>query len=348
MHRTRFLSLFPRLAAISLVLLSVTIAARANAQAAPAPRVCQRQDVAVSLVPGGLATQRVATWLCARGPLSPTRTVQVLLSGNTYDSVYWDFPYRPEHYSYVHWMTDAGYVTLSVDRIGSGKSSRPLSLLVNMTSNAWVIEQVVAKLASGALAGVPFSKIVLVGHSYGSAVGMLVASRSRAVDGLIVSGMLHSVGYGLLLNAAAMYPAQLDPRFAGQAVPLGYLTSLPGLRSVFYWLPGAEPEVISVDEATKATMTLEESLTQELGVAASLLVSVPVLSVVGDYDATFCGVPTCSSPGSLAALEPLFYPPAAQLEMHVVPDAGHDLNLHRSAPTWFAIAQEWMDRRFGP
>jgi hypothetical protein len=84
MHRTRFLSLFPRLAVISLVLLSATIASSANAQTAPAPRVCQRRDVAVSLIPGGLATQRVATWLCARGPLSPTRTVQVLLSGNTY------------------------------------------------------------------------------------------------------------------------------------------------------------------------------------------------------------------------------------------------------------------------
>ncbi|HVG57414.1 MAG TPA: alpha/beta hydrolase [Hyalangium sp.] len=348
MHCTRFLSFFPRLAAISLVLLAATLAARANAQTAPAPRVCQRQDVAVSLVPGGLATQRVATWLCARGPLSASRTVQVLLSGNTYGSVYWDFPYRPEQYSYVHWMTDAGYVTLSVDRIGTGQSSRPLSTFVNMTSNAWVIEQVVAKLASGSLAGVPFSKIVLVGHSYGSAVGMLVASHSRAVDGLIVSGMLHGVGYGLLLNTAVMYPAQLDPRFAGQSMPLGYLTSRPGQRSVFYWVPGTEPEVIAADEATKATMTLEESLTQVLGVAASLSLSVPVLSVVGDYDATFCGVPTCSEPGSTAALEPLFYPPAAQLELHVVPNTGHDLNLHRSAPIWFAIAQEWMDRRFGP
>jgi pimeloyl-ACP methyl ester carboxylesterase len=337
-----------RFAVLSFALLATALPTLAAAQTPPPPRVCQRHDVAVSLIPGTLATEHVATWLCARGPLASNRTVQVLLSGNTYGSVYWDFPYRPEQYSYVHWMTDAGYVTLSVDRIGIGQSSRPLSTFVNMDSNAWVIEQVAAKLANGTLAGVPFSKVVLVGHSYGSAVGMLAATRSAAVDGLIVSGMLHGAGYGLLMNALAMYPAQLDSRFSGQSLPLGYLTSQPGQRGVFYWAPGAEPAVIAADEATKETMTPEESATQELGVLASLALDVPVLSVVGDYDATFCGVPTCSQPGSAAALEPLYYPPAAQLELHVVPNAGHDLNLHLNAPTWFAIAQEWMDRRFGP
>ena len=348
MHSSRFLAPFLRLAVLCFALLLAAVPARAEAQTSPPPRVCQRHDVAVSLIPGLLATERVATWLCARGPLAPHRTVQVLLSGNTYGSVYWDFPYQPERYSYVNWMTDAGYVTLSVDRIGIGQSSRPLSTLVNVDSNAWVVEQVVARLATGSLAGVAFSKIVLVGHSYGSAVGMLAASRSAAVGGLIVSGLLHGIGYGLLFNAAAMYPAQLDARFAGQPLPLGYLTTQPGQRGVFYYAPGTDPQVIAVDDATKETMTLEESATQELGVLASLALTVPVLSVVGDYDATFCGVPTCSQPGSAAALEPLFYPAAAQLELHVVPDTGHDLNLHLSAHTWFALAQEWLDRRFGP
>jgi pimeloyl-ACP methyl ester carboxylesterase len=345
MHSPRFLL---QLAVLSSALLLAAVPTRTEAQTSPPERVCQRHDVAVSLIPGTLATEHVATWLCARGPLASNRTVQVLLSGNTYGSVYWNFPYQPELYSYVNWMTDAGYVTLSVDRIGIGQSSRPLSTLVNMDSNAWVVEQVAAQLANGSLAGVAFSKIVLVGHSYGSAVGMLAASRSAAVDGLIVSGMLHSTGYGLLFNAAAMYPAQLDARFAGQSIPLGYLTTQPGQRGVFYYAQGTDPQVIAVDDSTKETMTAEESATQELGVLASLSLSVPVLSVVGDHDATFCGVPTCSQPGSAAASEPLYYPPAAQLELHVVPNAGHDLNLHLNAHTWFAIAQEWLDRRFGP
>jgi pimeloyl-ACP methyl ester carboxylesterase len=302
----------------------------------------------VSLARNGPDTSKVAAWLCARGDLTSTRTVQVLLAGNTYGSTYWDFPYRPEHYSYVHWMTDAGYVTLNVDRIGTGESSRPAALLVNMETNAWVIEQVVAKLADGTLAGTAFSKIILVGHSYGSAVGMLVASRTSAVDGLIVSGMLHGVGYGYLFNVSAMTLPQLDRRFAGMRLPLGYLTTQPGRRDVFYWKPGTEPAVLTIEESTKDTMTATEAATQPQGLTASLALSVPVLSVVGDRDATFCGVPLCSQPGSAAALEPLFYSPAAQLELHVVPDAGHSLNLHLNAPTWFALAQQWLDRRFGP
>ncbi|MDY7231998.1 alpha/beta hydrolase [Hyalangium rubrum] len=334
--------------ALSLAALLAAVPLSVQAQPSRAPRVCQRYDVPVSLAAGQPATSHVAAWLCARGELTANRTVQVLLSGNTYGSTYWDFPYRPEVYSYVHWMTDAGYVTLSVDRIGIGKSSRPSSLSVTMESNAWTIQQVVEKLADGSLSGVAFSKIVLVGHSYGSAVGMLVASRSSAVDGLIASGMLHGTGYGLIFNAAAMYPAQLDLRFFGQPIPLGYLTTNLLGRGVFYWTPGAEAAVIAADAETKETMTLEETLTQQQGLNASASLSVPVLSVVGDYDATFCGVPTCSQPGSAAANEPNFFPPAAQLEVRVIPSAGHNLNLHTNAQTWFAVAQEWLDRRFGP
>ena len=348
MHLPQILMLPWRLRATVFATLLAVAPARVEAQDASAPRVCQRHDAAVSLVRSGSATARAAVWLCARGALTPARTVQVLLPGNTYDSTYWDFPYRPERYSYVHWMTDAGYVTLNVDRIGTGESSRPPALLVNTESNAWVIEQVVSKLADGTLVGTPFSKIILVGHSYGSAVGMLVASRTSAVDGLIVSGMLHGVGYGYLFNATAMTLPQLDRRFAGQNLPLGYLTTQPGRRGVFYWEPGAEPAVLAMEEETKDTMTATEAATQPQGLAASLALRVPVLSVVGDYDATFCGVPSCSQPGSVAALEPLFYAPAAQLELRIVPDAGHSLNLHLNAPTWFALAQEWLDRRFGP
>jgi pimeloyl-ACP methyl ester carboxylesterase len=331
----------------ALTLSSLFAAAPARALSSPPPYACQHFAAPVSLAPGQLPSAAVSATLCARGPVTAGRTVQVLLSGNTYGSAYWDFPYRPEVYSYVRWMTDAGYVTLNIDRIGIGQSTRPPATSVDMATNAWVVEQVVAQLADGSLTGVPFSTIVLVGHSYGSAVGMLAASHSSAVDGLIVSGMLHTLSYGFLLNASAMAPAQLDPRFSGQNIPLGYLTTGLLGRNVFYWTPGAEPAAIDADEATKETMTLLEGSTQE-GLDATASLAVPVLSVVGDYDATFCGVPTCGQPGSAAANEPAYYPPAAQLEVQVVADAGHSLNLHLVAPTWFAIAEEWLDRRFGP
>jgi pimeloyl-ACP methyl ester carboxylesterase len=90
-------------------------------------------------------------------------------------------------------------------------------------------------------------------------------------------------------------------------------------------------------------------------------IRVPILSVVGQYDAVFCTAPSCPE----AQAEPAFYDchsqsagarnlvaticaPRAELELVVVPNAGHNLNLQRNAPAWFAIARHWSDRHFGP
>jgi pimeloyl-ACP methyl ester carboxylesterase len=90
-------------------------------------------------------------------------------------------------------------------------------------------------------------------------------------------------------------------------------------------------------------------------------IRVPILSVVGQYDALFCTAPSCPE----AQAEPAFYDcrsqsagarnvvaticaPRAELELVVFPDAGHNLNLQRNARTWFALARHWSDRHFGP
>jgi pimeloyl-ACP methyl ester carboxylesterase len=90
-------------------------------------------------------------------------------------------------------------------------------------------------------------------------------------------------------------------------------------------------------------------------------IRVPILSVVRQYDAFFCTPPSCPE----AQAEPAFYDcrsqsagargvvaticaPRAELELVVVPKAGHQLNLQRNARAWFAIARHWSDRHFGP
>ena len=59
-----------------------------------------------------------------------------------------------------------------------------------------------------------------------------------------------------------------------------------------------------------------------------------------DDDVAFCSTPAC--PEALA--EPGFYSSPGQAKVHVMPDAGHDLNLHRNAPAWYAIASDWLER----
>jgi pimeloyl-ACP methyl ester carboxylesterase len=166
------------------------------------------------------------------------------------------------------------------------------------------------------------------------------------VDGVILTGFLHAAGPDFASLGPIIYPANNDPRFAGQNLPDGYLTTLPGTRSPLFWLPNLEPGVMAAEELFKETIT-----TGELNTFPPLVFSpnnaqgihVPVLIVIGQYDNIFCTPPQCSE----AQVEPTYYAPEAQVEVKVIPRGGHALNLHRNAPSVFATVLEWSNRRFG-
>jgi len=62
------------------------------------------------IAPGQPARYQVSGRLCTpAGP--PATTVQVLVHGLNFSSVYWDFPLQPNRYSYVRWANRAGYAT---------------------------------------------------------------------------------------------------------------------------------------------------------------------------------------------------------------------------------------------
>ena len=329
------------------------LASPLHAAASDPPLRCRESSLPVTLAPGATATYQVHGWLCARPPLAG-RIVQVLISGATYGHVYWDFPYQPERYSYVQALTAAGYATLNLDRIGIGQSDHPSPDQVTIDSNAFVIHQVVQALRAPRLAGVAFPKVVLVGHSLGSAIAIVEAATYHDVDGVILSGFGHGFGPGAQALPAALYPALYDPRFSTlpQASSSGsyYLTTVPGTRGLFYNQADADPGVIAVDEQTKETVTVEET-NGFLGVVGfpdfrplesiSQGINVPVLSVIGGEDSLFCVTQACLQ------AEPSYYTSAPVFEQVVLPNAGHDLNLHLNALDWFSIAQNWTDRHFG-
>ncbi|MGH7436403.1 MAG: alpha/beta hydrolase, partial [Polyangiaceae bacterium] len=109
---------------------------------------CAQVSFPVSLAAGQAADSRVVAWLCARGAVEG-RTIQVLLHGGTYDHNYWDFPLMPDQYSYVRAATRAGYVTLNVDRLGSGLSSHPNPDTLTLHVNAFSVHQIVGALREG-------------------------------------------------------------------------------------------------------------------------------------------------------------------------------------------------------
>lgn len=309
---------------------------------------CEELSFDVTLSPSDATAYNVFGVLCSRGSIHH-KTIQIALHGATYSHLYWDWPYQPETYSYMRRATAAGYAVLSLDRIGIGESDRPPAEAVTIESNAYVVHQIVQALRGGDLVVPSFGRIrarrvALVGHSLGSVISIQEAATYGDVDGVVLTGVSHTVTPAL--GDVSFYPASLDPRFSGQNVPDGYLTTVPGTRSIFYHLPSTDPVVLAIDEQTKETVTVAELNTALPALALSSGVHVPVLVVVGDFDLAFCEAPSCSASGSLES-EPAFYPPDACAETAIIAGAGHDLNLHVQAPAAFDAVLHWMDRRVG-
>ncbi len=113
---------------------------------------------------------------------------------------YWDYPFDSHNYSYVNVAVDQyNFFTIAIDRPGIGCSSieDPLKVL-QMPLELSVIYEMTKMLRNCALHDVPysFSKIVHVGHSFGSSLLYNLASQyPTASDGLILTGFSLSESY---------------------------------------------------------------------------------------------------------------------------------------------------------
>ena len=220
------------------------------------------------------------------------------------------------------------------------------------------LHDAVTALRSGAVDGHTFRRVIMVGHSVGSAETWLEAARYHDIDALIVTGALHAISPDISALQNDLYPAADDPAFAGTGLDTGYLTTQPGTRGSLYYNPAtANPAVVAADEAHKDTVTVPE-----LAGATSLLseppaqqpshqITVPVLSVVGEDDNLFCTAVTaynCADPGSVQNFESQYYLPRAHLKVVVIPGTGHALALSTTAPVTDATMIGWSLSTFAP
>ncbi len=339
---------FARLALGLLCALALTVLVPSRVWAKEGGLRCEEVDFAVRLAPGNPTVYNVFGVLCSQGSLE-RKTIQITLHGATYGHIYWDWPLQAETYSYMRRATDAGYAVLNIDRIGVGRSDRPPAAEVTIESNAYVVHQIVQTLRSGSFVVPSFgriraSRVALVGHSLGSVISIQEAATYDDVDGVVLTGVSHTVTPAL--NDVQFFPANLDSRFAGQAIPEGYFTTAPGTRGIFYNAPFVDPLVLAIDERTKETATLGELSTAVSGLGFSTGIHVPVLVVVGNFDGAFCNPPSCTTSGSIN-VEPSFYPADACAEAVAIPNAGHDVSLHFQAPRAHNIILNWMNRRVG-
>lgn len=288
-------------------------------------------------IPGGT----MGATLCV--PPQPADTVLVLIPGASINQSYWDTSYQPETYNFRRAMNSAGHATLTVDRLGTGTSSRPPSTAVTSTGQAAGIHQIVSELRAG-LPGVrPSAKIVVGGISLGAGIAILEASAYRDVDGVFLSGYSHHLDIpGTLSTALTFVPAALDPRFAEKSYDLGYLTTAPGTRTASFLAAETPAEIRDIAEQSADVLTVTELL-DGLPTAATALttqIDVPVLLVNGSAD-KLCAPDVCTDTHSLHSTEAPFFAPG-QLSTYVLPGAGHAINLAPNTTDYHAVVADWL------
>jgi pimeloyl-ACP methyl ester carboxylesterase len=338
-HRRRTVRAMRLTAVVGALAVLVGLSASA-AQAAADGIACKDVRVPVT-VPGASNATIFGRYCPTLG--SPT-TVHLLVPASTMTSSYYDWSQDPVRYSYQLRAQAAGVPTFAIDRIGSGKSTRPASTNITLSAGAGTLHQVISALRAGKVGGRAFSRVVYVGNSLGSIYGWVEASKYQDVDAFVLTAMTHKVKPSFLpIVSATYYPAVQDPKFAGSGYDEGYLTTRPGERPTqFFYVPGADSAVIDRSEQLKDTVSSTE-FGEAVGLissppadtAPSRAIKVPTLLVVGNHDQFFCDGPdgiTCTAQNVLASEAP-YYSSQARLSAIVAADSGHAVQLQKSAPT---------------
>lgn len=307
-----------------------------TAEASPGVR-CKELAIPVALSSGRPVDAEIAGTLCR--PRGKDRGVlQVLLPGGGYDRNYWTWRGDPRGPSYVEAMNRAGYATFALDRIGTGKSSAPPSPRYAPDTQTYTVHQVLRALRSER------EKIVLVGNSLGSTIARMIAVHHPAdADGLILTGESSTPNWPAFEQLGADYiTAAEHPLLEHRQLDSGYGVLRPGVRrSWFYHDPTAANSVIARDEANPEPDVFPTD--PEFGsVLLNQRIKVPVLVVVGEKDRLICGpgASDCSSSQALLAGERPYY--STDLAALAVPNTGHVLNLHRTAPTLYPQLASWL------
>lgn len=304
---------------------------------------CNREVISVKLTETATQEYNVVGWLCVRGKLR-NQTVQLLVSGLTYDHTYWDFPDS----SYVNFATQMGFATFNIDRIGVGQSDQPPASEVTVPTEANTINQIVGKLKSGEVAKHKFMNVIGVGHSLGAAMLIIAAANANSqFNGLILADYTHAANIPFIVSIAAMrHPASEEAKF--KSSPTGYFTSIDGTRGTqFYTEQYADPKIIARDEELKATGTSGEaaSVNAARDPTYSNAIRVPILFVVGQQDKLDCDEATpglsCVDNQAIRDREAHLFTGSSSFKAFVLPKSGHSTNLHRSASLFFFVANLW-------
>ena len=322
-----------RLLAIALLIFS--FAAVAAADETPNDIKVERVSFPVTLADGSPA--EVAGYLYYKGSFR-NRTLLLAIHGANYNHKYWDVPNINGHeYSFARYMAEQKYAVLAIDQLGAGESTKPAdgdSVTLDLTASG--IHQVITRLRSGENGvGYAFERVVTVSHSLGSINAVYEQGTYHDADAVVTTGMGH-------VPHAIPVPAELIEQLS----QFEYFMVPGELRPVlFYYAPGADPEVIQYDRDNLADFLARGQLMT--GILPSFTfdqaamrvgqVTGPVLVQLGEFDGLF--------PGTLADGEAAFFTSASSVNVQPLPGVGHDFNTHYRNHEGWRLMDEWLQSK---
>jgi pimeloyl-ACP methyl ester carboxylesterase len=287
-------------------------------------------------------------------PRRSNGTLLLMAGGGGENANYWNMPTLPG-YSLVRAATQAGYATLAVDRLGTGRSTTPVSTEVTYAAQVSTIHQVITALHRQG-----WNRIVGVGHSLGSgAMTGVAAQHPGDLTALAVTG------YGPAVSPQTAQRNALYQKAASTVNPTkwgslddGYVTTAPAdvPYSGSLYLPGVTQTALTAVETHQGIHTKTELTTRPQGDAAAAqgaAIRQPTLLLDGQEDDHYCTVnaidepleisPTCATQGTFHAYGHAMFP-NAPLTTYLAPRTGHSTEVHTSAPATNRLILAWVAR----
>ncbi|USW58133.1 Putative alpha/beta hydrolase-1 [Septoria linicola] len=288
-------------------------------------------------------TYKIAATLCTPANNTQPDQVQILTHGIGFDRYYWDFA---PGYSWVDVAAQYDHATFFYDRLGVGKSEKADALnVVQAPLEVEIAHQLIGKLRAGQFGN--FSKVVGVGHSFGSIITQAITSQYPSdLDAAVLTGFsANSSALPVFITGLNLALAMPNAPYRFATIPQGYLVSDTAISNQIGFLkaPGFDPEIANLAEATKGTVTFGELFSQSAPTMPAMNYTGPVAVVNGANDLPFC-FGNCSYPTNLAlgALNKL-YPMTNKTGAYLARDAGHGVNLHYSAVAAYHFAQDFVN-----
>lgn len=189
----------------------------------------------------------------------------------------------PQQYSYVDAAINKGYSVLSYDRLGTGASEKPnayddvqipveIEILAGLTKIARSGKLTSSsKAASNASAAFDFlpTKIVHVGHSYGSYVNSLMLIKyPDIIDGAIFTGLypnsIEATDPLNVLNYNHAFANESDPaRFSEYGSGYFVLDNEETLQKLFFQKASLDPALLTYAESIKQPEAVGEYSSEE-------------------------------------------------------------------------------------